>query len=123
MLMPFSRDVQLSQAKVKDGRERIAEMVAHLQLCQNSKAVVCLARESRLSLELKAEVRFGDTPSLETLDLWPFIDTKTQVGLLSSSPILQCVCATIDCWVCCVFSSIYEISPHTTGVQCHMHTA
>lgn len=56
VLLPFSRDVQLSQDQVADGEERIAEMAAHLQLCQTSKAVVCLARESRLSLELKAEV-------------------------------------------------------------------
>jgi hypothetical protein len=53
--MPFSRDVHLSSEQ--DGAERISEMAYHLRLCQNSKAVVCIARESRLSLELKAEVR------------------------------------------------------------------
>lgn len=57
VLIPFSRDIQLSEKKVPDGAQRIAEMGAHLRLCQVSRAVVCLARESRLSLELKAEVR------------------------------------------------------------------
>jgi hypothetical protein len=53
---PFSRDVNLSSRQVKDGAERIAEIACHFRLCQESKAIVCIARESRLSLELKAEV-------------------------------------------------------------------
>lgn len=52
--VPFSRDVDLRQGS--DGSERIAEMTSHLSLCQDTKAVVCRARESRLSLELKAEI-------------------------------------------------------------------
>ena len=55
--MPFYREVNLSEASGGGGEERIAEMEALLHMCQESKAVVCLARESRLSLELKAEVR------------------------------------------------------------------
>ena len=52
--VPFSRDVDLR--KQSDGEERIADLANYMHLCQHSKAVVCIARESRLSLELKAQV-------------------------------------------------------------------
>lgn len=54
--VPFARDVDLRQES--DGEERIAELINYMHLRQKSKAVMCIARESRLSLELKAEVCF-----------------------------------------------------------------
>lgn len=55
LLMPFSRDV-------KANPQDLAAMTAQLRFCTCTRAFVCVGREQRMSLELKAQVGIPPHP-------------------------------------------------------------
>ena len=59
-------------------QERISAMFADLKMCQTSKAVLCVSREGRLSLELKAEVSVCGAMTMRSL--WPRAVSECSIG-------------------------------------------